>query len=162
MKLTVQSSVVNDNQVIDSRARHRWIRAAGTDERTEEGKSRHGCIREGPTAQQCGHLGRRWPRSRGLADGRITGIERRQDFGTHIGRDESPRAAVAERLRYRPNMTARALTHRRMNTIGVVTHLMGDEPDLYFLEVLSGIMRGATAAGQSTTMSVPITPAQPA
>jgi LacI family transcriptional regulator len=59
--------------------------------------------------------------------------------------------AAAERLRYRPNMTARALTHRRMNTIGVVTHLLGDEPNLYFLEVFSGIMRAATAAGQSST-----------
>lgn len=59
--------------------------------------------------------------------------------------------AAAERLRYRPNMAARALAHRRMNTIGVVTHLVGDEPNLYFLEVFSGIMRGATAAGQSAT-----------
>lgn len=59
--------------------------------------------------------------------------------------------AAAERLRYRPNLAARALAHRRMNTIGVVTHLVGDEPNLYFLEVFSGIMRGATAAGQSVT-----------
>ena len=59
--------------------------------------------------------------------------------------------AAAERLRYRPNLTARALAHRRMNTIGVVTHLMGDEPNLYFLEVFSGIMRAGAAAGQSTT-----------
>jgi LacI family transcriptional regulator len=60
--------------------------------------------------------------------------------------------AVAERLRYRPNLTARALAHRRMNTIGVVAHLPGDDPNLYFLEVFSGIVRSAAAAGQSTTV----------
>lgn len=60
--------------------------------------------------------------------------------------------AAAERLRYRPNATARGLTHRRMNTIGVVANLLGDEPNLYFLEVFTGVVRAATAAGQSTTV----------
>lgn len=60
--------------------------------------------------------------------------------------------AAAERLRYRPNATARALALQRMNTIGVVATRLGDEPDLYFLEVFSGIIQGATAAGQTTTV----------
>jgi LacI family transcriptional regulator len=59
---------------------------------------------------------------------------------------------AAERLRYRPDETARALTHRRMNTIGVVATLLGSEPNLYFLELFNGVLRGAAAAGQNTTV----------
>ncbi|HJV69235.1 LacI family DNA-binding transcriptional regulator [Ideonella sp.] len=59
---------------------------------------------------------------------------------------------AAERLRYRPDEAARALTHRRMNTIGVVATLLGSEPNLYFLEIFNGVLRGAAAAGQNTTV----------
>lgn len=60
--------------------------------------------------------------------------------------------AAAEKLRYRPNATARGLAHRRMNTLGVVATLPGDEPNLYFLEVFNGIIHGAAAHGQTTTV----------
>ncbi|HEV8692256.1 MAG TPA: LacI family DNA-binding transcriptional regulator [Ideonella sp.] len=60
--------------------------------------------------------------------------------------------AVAQRLGYRPNATARALANRRTNAIGLVTNFLGDEPNLYFLEVLSGVIQGATAAGQTTAV----------
>lgn len=59
---------------------------------------------------------------------------------------------AAERLRYRPDEAARALTHRRMNTIGVAATLLGSEPNLYFLEIFNGVLRGAAAAGQNTTV----------
>jgi LacI family transcriptional regulator len=60
--------------------------------------------------------------------------------------------AAAQRLAYRPNATARALANRRTNTLGFVTHIPGEEPNLYFLEVFSGVMQGATAAGQTTSV----------
>ena len=60
--------------------------------------------------------------------------------------------AAAQRLGYRPNATARALASQRTNAIGLVTNILGDEPNLYFLEVFSGVMHGATAAGQTTAV----------
>jgi DNA-binding LacI/PurR family transcriptional regulator len=60
--------------------------------------------------------------------------------------------AAAQRLKYRPNATARALANRRTNTVGIVTNFLGDEPNLYFLEVFSGVIQGATAAGQTTSV----------
>jgi LacI family transcriptional regulator len=60
--------------------------------------------------------------------------------------------AAAQRLRYRPNATARALASQRTNAIGFVANLMGDEPNLYFLEVFSGVIQGATAAQQTTAV----------
>jgi LacI family transcriptional regulator len=60
--------------------------------------------------------------------------------------------AAAERLRYRPDETARALVSRRTNSIGIVATLMGSEPNLYFLEVFNGVLQGAAAAGQNTTV----------
>jgi DNA-binding LacI/PurR family transcriptional regulator len=60
--------------------------------------------------------------------------------------------AVAQGLGYRPNATARALASRRTNALGFVTHILGEEPNLYFLEVFSGVMHGATAAGQTTSV----------
>jgi LacI family transcriptional regulator len=59
---------------------------------------------------------------------------------------------AAERLRYRPDETARALVSRRMNCIGIVATLMGSEPNLYFLEVFNGVLQGAAAFGQNTTV----------
>ena len=60
--------------------------------------------------------------------------------------------AAAQGLGYRPNPTARALANRRTNTVGFVTNMIGEEPNLYFLEVFSGVMQGATAAGQTTAV----------
>lgn len=60
--------------------------------------------------------------------------------------------AAAEKLRYRPNATARALADRRMNTIGVATTLSGSELNQYFLEVFNGVLEAAAAAGQNTTV----------
>jgi LacI family transcriptional regulator len=60
--------------------------------------------------------------------------------------------AAAQRLHYRPDETARALASRRMNTIGIAAMLLGPEPNQYFLEVFSGVLQGAVAAGQNTTV----------
>jgi len=68
----------------------------------------------------------------------------------HISAETRERVlAAAERLRYRPNATARALARRRTNAIGFVTHFLGEEPNLYFLEIFSGFVRAAAAAGQT-------------
>jgi DNA-binding LacI/PurR family transcriptional regulator len=60
--------------------------------------------------------------------------------------------AVAQRLGYRPNATARALANQRTNAIGFVANFLGEEPNLYFLEVFSGVIQGATAAGHTTAV----------
>ncbi len=60
--------------------------------------------------------------------------------------------AAAERLQYRPNATARALASQRTNAIGFVANFESDEPNLYVLEVFSGVIHGATAAGQTTVV----------
>ena len=60
--------------------------------------------------------------------------------------------AAAQGLGYWPNATARALANRRTNTVGFVTNMIGEEPNLYFLEVFSGVVQGATAAGQTTAV----------
>jgi DNA-binding LacI/PurR family transcriptional regulator len=44
---------------------------------------------------------------------------------------------AAQQLGYRPNATARALASQRTNAIGVVTNFLGEEPNLYFLEVFT-------------------------
>jgi len=68
----------------------------------------------------------------------------------HISAETRERVlAAAERLRYRPNATARALAHQRTNAIGFVTPFLGEEPNLYFLEIFSGFVRAAAAAGQT-------------
>lgn len=60
--------------------------------------------------------------------------------------------SAAQQLGYRPNATARALANQRTNAVGFVTNIAGEEPNLYFLEVFSGVMRAATAAGQTTSV----------
>jgi len=60
--------------------------------------------------------------------------------------------AAALRLRYRPNATARALASQRTNAVGFVANFTGEEPNLYFLEVFSGVIQGANAAGQTTAV----------
>lgn len=59
---------------------------------------------------------------------------------------------AATRLRYRPNAVARGLSRRRMDTIGVVATIDGDDINLYFLELLNGILQGAARHGQNTTV----------
>lgn len=60
--------------------------------------------------------------------------------------------AAAERLRYQPNATARALVRGRANAVGIVVSGLdlGGETNIYFLEVLVGVIEGATQAGQTT------------
>jgi len=60
--------------------------------------------------------------------------------------------AAAQRLRYRPNATARALASQRTNAIGFVANFLGEEPNLYFLEVFSGVIQGAAQAGQTAAV----------
>ncbi len=60
--------------------------------------------------------------------------------------------AAAARLSYRPNATARALTFQRTNAIGFVANIANEEPNLYFLEIFNGVVRGATEAQQSTSV----------
>ena len=60
--------------------------------------------------------------------------------------------AAAEKLHYRPNATARALASQRTNAIGFVANFLGEEPNLYFLEVFSGVIQGAAQAGQTAAV----------
>lgn len=60
--------------------------------------------------------------------------------------------AVAQRLGYRPNATARALANRRTNALGLVTTFVGEEPNLYFMEVFAGVIQGAAVAGQTAAV----------
>jgi len=60
--------------------------------------------------------------------------------------------AAAQRLRYRPNATARALASQRTHAIGFVANFLGEEPNLYFLEVFSGVIQGAAMAGQTAAV----------
>jgi LacI family transcriptional regulator len=59
---------------------------------------------------------------------------------------------VAERLRYRPNAVARGLSRRRMDTLGVCSSVDSLELNLYFLEVLNGILEAGVEYGQNTTI----------
>ncbi|ALV07073.1 LacI family DNA-binding transcriptional regulator [Roseateles depolymerans] len=59
---------------------------------------------------------------------------------------------AARQLNYRPNATARALTSRRMNTLGLATTLKREELNQYFLEVFSGVMEAGAELGQNTTV----------
>lgn len=60
---------------------------------------------------------------------------------------------AASHLNYRANATARALAARRMNTIGVATvYDDGAELNFYFLEVLKGVLDGASHYEQNTTV----------
>jgi LacI family transcriptional regulator len=60
--------------------------------------------------------------------------------------------AAAQRLQYRPNAAARALASQRTNAVGFIANFLGEEPNLYFLEVFSGVIQGATSAGQTTAV----------
>ncbi|MHB8637064.1 MAG: LacI family DNA-binding transcriptional regulator [Fimbriimonadaceae bacterium] len=56
---------------------------------------------------------------------------------------------AAKKLRYRPNAVARGLQRRRMDTIGVVGVVDSEEINVYFLELLNGIIKGVDANGQN-------------
>jgi LacI family transcriptional regulator len=58
--------------------------------------------------------------------------------------------AAAKRLRYLPNATARALSRQRANAVGFVANIANEDPNLYFLEIFNGVVRGAIEAQQTT------------
>lgn len=60
--------------------------------------------------------------------------------------------AAAAELRYRPNVAARALANRRMNTIGVAAVIEGGELNYYFLEAFNGVIEAAARHNQNTTV----------
>ena len=57
----------------------------------------------------------------------------------------------AARLGYRPNAVARGLSRRCMDTLGVAA-VIDDQVNLYFLEILNGVLAGATQSGQNITI----------
>jgi len=59
---------------------------------------------------------------------------------------------IAAGLNYRRNEVARGLSRQRMDTIGVAAVVDGGEINVYFLEVLNGILEGAASHGQNTTI----------
>ena len=60
--------------------------------------------------------------------------------------------AAAAKLQYRPNAAARALLHRRMNTIGIAAVLDENELNHYFLALFNGVLAAATHFEQNTTV----------
>jgi DNA-binding LacI/PurR family transcriptional regulator len=60
--------------------------------------------------------------------------------------------AAAERLHYRANATARALANGRANAIGIVASHWKEEANLYFMEILSGIIEVATPSQQTVAV----------
>jgi LacI family transcriptional regulator len=60
--------------------------------------------------------------------------------------------AAAAKLGYRPNVAARALASRRMQTIGVASVIAHGELNYYFLEVFNGIVAAAASRDQNTTV----------
>lgn len=69
---------------------------------------------------------------------------------SHATRQRIQEAALL--LRYRPNAVARGLSQRRMNTLGVVGVYADPGINLYFLTVLTGILR----AGMQTQNSITV------
>lgn len=68
---------------------------------------------------------------------------------------EAARARIvdaAAKLRYRRNAVARGLSRRRLDTLGVVAVIGGGEMNLYFLELLNGILEAASEQNQNTTV----------
>ncbi len=59
---------------------------------------------------------------------------------------------VGRRLNYRANGVARALNRRRMDNIGVVGEIPSDGVNLYFFDVLTGIIGAAARFNQNTTV----------
>lgn len=68
---------------------------------------------------------------------------------------EATRARILEaaaKLQYRRNAVAHGLSRSRMNALGVVATVEGGDPNLYFLEVLNGILAAAKEFRQNTTV----------
>ena len=59
---------------------------------------------------------------------------------------------AAAKLQYRPNAAARALLHRRMNTIGIAAVMDENELNHYFLALFNGVLAGATHFEQNATV----------
>jgi LacI family transcriptional regulator len=59
---------------------------------------------------------------------------------------------AALKLGYRPNVAARALVKRRMDTLGVTIAWQGGELNNYFVDIFNGIIEAATRHGQNTTV----------
>ena len=59
---------------------------------------------------------------------------------------------LAARMRYRPNAVARGLSRRRMDTLGVVAIIDIGDVNLYFLELLNGILEECAVREQNTTV----------
>lgn len=59
---------------------------------------------------------------------------------------------AAARLRYRPNAAARGLQRRRMETIGLIAVVETGEINLYFVEILNGILKAAATHRQNVTL----------
>ncbi len=97
-----------------------------------------------------------------LADvGKIAGVSamaasavlNRSRTSSRISEDTRKRILdAAKKLNYRPNVAARSLVNRRMNTLGVTVMFHEDELNLYFLEVFNGIMEQANQGKQNTTV----------
>ena len=59
---------------------------------------------------------------------------------------------LAAQMRYRPNAVARGLSRRRMDTLGVVAIIDIGDVNLYFLELLNGILEECAVREQNTTV----------
>lgn len=60
--------------------------------------------------------------------------------------------AAAERLHYRANATARALANGRANALGIVASHWKEDANLYFMEILGGIIEIATPIRQTVAV----------
>jgi LacI family transcriptional regulator len=69
---------------------------------------------------------------------------------SHATRQRIQEAALL--LRYRPNAVARGLSQRRMNTLGVVGVYADPGINLYFLTILTGILRAGMRTQNSITV----------
>lgn len=105
---------------------------------------------------------KRSSRAATLADvGRLAGVSAMAASAVLNGARTSSRISAETRekillaaaeLKYRPNVAARALANRRMNTIGVAAVVENSEFNFYFLEAFNGIIEAAARYGQNTTV----------
>lgn len=92
-------------------------------------------------------------REAGVSAMSVSAVLNATKTSTRIGEKTRKRIEEAAlKLGYRPNVAARALARRRMNTIGVPATIGGGELNSYFYELFNGIIEGAASAGQNTTL----------